>query len=200
MSLSANCLIIKKQCSPDLILKKNEILKKTAKLLKQNNGANMTMRAIAAECEVGLGLLNYYFGSKDKLLAEAGQFLIREKITSWKDDLKDMEIPAETRLINFLTDFSSQIRSSPEMTRTRIKNELFQDEITTPEFLVPILEEIFKDKKQHEIRLASLQITIILELIFTRPDAFLKYLGYSKVDKETYREIIESIVDNLISH
>lgn len=57
---------------------KNRIIEVTTELIEQHNGntKGITARMIAAKADVGLGLINYHFGSKEKLITECVQRII----------------------------------------------------------------------------------------------------------------------------
>ena len=57
---------------------KNRIMEATTELFEQHNGniKVITARMIAAKADVGLGLINYHFGSKEKLITECVQRII----------------------------------------------------------------------------------------------------------------------------
>ena len=57
---------------------KNRIMEATTELIEQHNGniKVITARMIAAKSDVGLGLINYHFGSKEKLITECVQRII----------------------------------------------------------------------------------------------------------------------------
>ncbi len=57
---------------------KNRIIEATTELIEQCNGniKVITARMIAAKADVGLGLINYHFGSKEKLITECVQRII----------------------------------------------------------------------------------------------------------------------------
>ena len=57
---------------------KNRIMEATTELIEQHNGniKVITARMIAAKADVGLGLINYHFGSKEKLITECVQRII----------------------------------------------------------------------------------------------------------------------------
>ena len=49
---------------------KESIIKETTKLIEEKNGdlKSVTARAIAKRCGIALGLINYHFKSKDRLI------------------------------------------------------------------------------------------------------------------------------------
>ena len=60
---------------------KEKIIAVTTELINENQGdLNMvTARKIADRAKVGLGLINYHFGSKERLITECVQKIINEK-------------------------------------------------------------------------------------------------------------------------
>lgn len=65
---------------------KNHIIEVTTELIKQHNGntKGITARIIAAKAGVGLGLINYHFGSKEKLITECVQRIIGKIVTEFQ--------------------------------------------------------------------------------------------------------------------
>ncbi len=65
---------------------KNHIIEVTTELIEQYNGniKDITARMIAGKAEVGLGLINYHFGSKDKLITECVQRIIGKVVTEFQ--------------------------------------------------------------------------------------------------------------------
>jgi len=97
---------------------KENIISVTTELIEQSNGniKNITARAIAEKAGVGLGLINYHFGSKDNLVATCVQRIIgkvimgfstekeyandKERVTAWAIYVFDFlfEHPAISRI------------------------------------------------------------------------------------------------------
>jgi len=97
---------------------KENIISVTTDLIEQSNGniKNITARAIAEKAGVGLGLINYHFGSKDNLVATCVQRIIgkvimgfstekeyandKERVTAWAIYVFDFlfEHPAISRI------------------------------------------------------------------------------------------------------
>lgn len=65
---------------------KNHIIDVTTELIEQHNGniKDITARMIAAKAGVGLGLINYHFGSKEKLITECVQRIIGKVVTEFQ--------------------------------------------------------------------------------------------------------------------
>ncbi|MCI8373107.1 MAG: TetR/AcrR family transcriptional regulator [Lachnospiraceae bacterium] len=65
---------------------KNHIIEVTTELIEQYNGniREITARMITAKADVGLGLINYHFGSKEKLITECVQRIIGNVISDFQ--------------------------------------------------------------------------------------------------------------------
>lgn len=105
---------------------KDRIIKVTTELIEQYSGniKSITSRMIAEKAEIGLGLINYHFGSKDELITECVQHIIgrvvsvfhieqefssdKERLTAWATYVFDFlfEHTAISR-ISILGDFQN---------------------------------------------------------------------------------------------
>ena len=65
---------------------KEELIAITTTLIKENNGDvdKVTIRDIASRSGVSVGLINYHFGDKDKLITECVQRIISNIVNSFK--------------------------------------------------------------------------------------------------------------------
>ena len=65
---------------------KNRIIEVTTELIEKHNGniKDITARMIATKADVGLGLINYHFGSKEKLITECVQRIIGKVVTEFQ--------------------------------------------------------------------------------------------------------------------
>ena len=65
---------------------KNRIIEVTTELIEKHNGniKDITARMIATKADVGLGLINYHFGSKEKLITECVQRIIEKVVTEFQ--------------------------------------------------------------------------------------------------------------------
>lgn len=86
---------------------KDHIIEITTELLKEHNGdiRKITSRLIAQKAGIGLGSVNYFFGSKENLVAECIQRGIREMLAGFTPDMTDLAksdgLSDEARLISW---------------------------------------------------------------------------------------------------
>lgn len=104
--------------------KRQQILNVTLELLKTEDFEEITVRKIAKRANVNVALINYYFGSKDKLLNSAVQILV----TSFKEafsilDTEGMD-PRE-KLKTFLMKYLTISRQYPFIVRRLVVKDPF---------------------------------------------------------------------------
>ncbi|MFE5388793.1 TetR/AcrR family transcriptional regulator [Bacillus thuringiensis] len=95
---------------------KKKILNTTLELIKKEGFEKVTIRKIAALSDVNIALVNYHFGSKEKLISET----IRVLLISFQGTysiLDNITVPAKERLKIFLLDYVLVIRQYPELVR-----------------------------------------------------------------------------------
>jgi len=95
---------------------KENILNATLELITIEGLEKVTLRRIAALADVNLALINYYFGSKDKLINEALKVLL----ASFKEFffiLDDLSLPPIARLKTFMTQYANQVIKYPALIR-----------------------------------------------------------------------------------
>jgi len=86
---------------------KNRIIEITTELLKEYNGdtKKITSRLIAERSDIGLGSINYFFGSKENLVTECIQRIINKILVGFTPDMTDFTKPDglsdKTRLISW---------------------------------------------------------------------------------------------------
>ncbi len=98
---------------------KNRIIEVTTELIEQYDGniKDTTARMIAAKANVGLGLINYHFGSKEKLITECVQRIIGKVVqefhmTKQYETDKERLTACAAYVFNFLFEHSAISRVS----------------------------------------------------------------------------------------
>ncbi|MCM3699050.1 TetR/AcrR family transcriptional regulator [Paenibacillus macerans] len=99
-------------CADHGLTTKKNILNATLELIKTEGADQVTLRKITAAANVNLALVNYYFGSKDKLINEALKMLL----TSFQDKfavLDDTTLDPKDRLKTFMLQYVDYILQYP---------------------------------------------------------------------------------------
>lgn len=103
---------------------KEEIIKVTTELIEENDGNvdRITARVIAAKANIGLGLINYHFGSKEKLISICVERIISEVISNF-DPTKEYSTDRE-RLIASATHVFHFLFEHPAIAKISILSDL----------------------------------------------------------------------------
>ncbi|QUL57766.1 TetR/AcrR family transcriptional regulator [Paenibacillus tritici] len=95
---------------------KQIILDATVALIREEGFRCITLRSIAARAETNLALVNYYYGSKDKLFGDA----VKQLVATFDDAFKALEdtgLPPKERLKLFFTRYIMNLSRYPGMAR-----------------------------------------------------------------------------------
>ncbi|MGH0425863.1 TetR/AcrR family transcriptional regulator [Bacillus pretiosus] len=88
----------------------------TLEVIKDEGFESVTIRKIAALSDTNIALVNYHFGSKEKLISETIKVLLISFQGTFSI-LDDIKVPAKERLKIFLLDYVLVIRQYPELVR-----------------------------------------------------------------------------------
>ncbi|MES5886526.1 MULTISPECIES: TetR/AcrR family transcriptional regulator [Bacillus cereus group] len=146
---------------------KKKILNTTLELIKKEGFEKVTIRKIAALSDVNIALVNYHFGSKEKLISET----IRVLLISFQGTfsiLDNITVPAKERLKIFLLDYVLVIRQYPKLVRKIIAmgTTVFTSQYEYGDFLKRlgfskvknILSEITNETDQEILMMMTVQI------------------------------------------
>ncbi|SFI60988.1 transcriptional regulator, TetR family [Paenibacillus sp. UNC496MF] len=114
---------------------KENILAATLELIKAEGIEGVTIRKIAAAAGANVALVNYYFGSKEKLISET----LKVQLTSFQAAFAvfdETELPALVRLKRFLLSYTSSLEKHPELIkRLLVQEQWFESQAEYSEFL-----------------------------------------------------------------
>ncbi|PGH70800.1 TetR family transcriptional regulator [Bacillus thuringiensis] len=146
---------------------KKKILNTTLELIKKEGFEKVTIRKISTLLDINIALVNYHFGSKEKLISEA----IRVLLISFQGTfsiLDNITVPAKERLKIFLLDYVLVIRQYPELVRKIIAmgTTVFTSQYEYGDFLKRlgfskvknILSEITNETDQEILMMMTVQI------------------------------------------
>lgn len=176
---------------------KNQMIEAAIELIEQSDGniKSVTSRMIAEKAGVGLGLINYHFGSKDNLITECVQRIIgrlvedsrverkyatdRERFTAWAVGLMDFifDHPALCR-ISILNDLENYTINS--------------NSIYTQDKVIQILEGVVSEKNKHML---AFIIVSLVQTTFLGQKAVGKQLGYDFTKPEDRAAYVNRLID-----
>lgn len=164
---------------------RDRILKATLDMLQEGGVEAVTVRKVASEAEVGIGLINYHFGSKDELLFEAVNSIVGDSAARWYQPFSHPDLDAETRLRQLFRESVKWVGDYPDYFRIAVKHELLEGSFEVPQLILPLLREMFGgEKKELELRLLAFSLIVTMQMTLMRPEAFRRYSGVDILDDD----------------
>jgi AcrR family transcriptional regulator len=181
---------------------KERILQTTMEILNEvENVDTITMRKIAERAQVGIGLINYHFQSKDNLMNEAVGRLMGDQAARWYKPYDEAEVDSVSRLKMLLIDTANIAFRYEKLSRITVSHALLQGNMEPAQLILPILRDIFGGSKDEtELRLIAFQLITTMQVIFLRAPAFRLYSGIDIFNEEQRSKSIEIIVENILSN
>lgn len=180
-------------------LTKKNIMEKTVALIKESNGnvEEITIRKIAESANVGVGLVNHYFQSKEKLIEICVQSMISEVILSFQPEKCECRNPVEiTKCVaKQVMDF---LMANKQVSRISILGDMNspkQDDNTMRTiigFANCMQEKITGMGKQE-----AFWLTVVLQSAFLRKDLLKSTMGidfYQKAERDAF---IDRVVERI---
>jgi len=166
---------------------------------EEPDAGRITVRKLAERAGVGIGLINYHFQSKDKLLNEA----VNISMTKLADELWSMEKSKEMEPVAFikytLKKLSGFALKYSKLTRISVTYALLQGEMDAEMYLLPSLRTIYGTaKSERELRLIAFTLIKTMQAMFLRADAFIRFSGIDILDEQQMNGSIDMLVSNII--
>lgn len=178
---------------------KEKIIEVTTTLIEENAGDinQITARAIAAKANVGLGLINYHFGSKEKLVAICVQRIISEVISNF-DMNKEYSTDIE-RLTAWATHVFDFLFDHPAIAKISILSDLQNYQLKSNSVFTQIgfKNALRDDEDESDKALLSFILTASMQVAFLGSGTVKDLLGYDfnkSLDRANYIEKLVSVI------
>lgn len=159
----------------------------------------ITVRQIAARAEVGIGLINYHFKSKDNLLSIAVGDVMSEMILRFKKEDSNAITQPIQKLKSLLKELYSFAGQSENLIRFILNREIIGGDLRTALHLISFLKDIYGEQEDEmKLRIIALQILLPIQVTGLNQDAFLMYSGIDLSDAQQRDKFIDALIDNLI--
>lgn len=139
---------------------KARILQKTIDLIgTKQDVSKVTIRDIAQAAGVGVGLINYHFQSKDKLVRECVQIMIGNVIAKFPAMAASIDMPPAEKLRFLLKSTARFLVSNPGISRVSILSDLMEpseqnNSTQSLEVYLPLFREVLGPEKNEAETLA----------------------------------------------
>lgn len=178
---------------------KERIIEVTTGLIEQYNGdtKRITARMIAEQAGIGLGLINYHFGSKDKLITECVQRIIGEVVAGFQMEQR-FETDKErlkawaTYVFNFLFEHSA-------ISRISILGDFENYSANCNSVLTQrgFMHSFKEDVSDSDKNILVFILTSAMQVAFLGNETVKEVLGYDFTKSEDRVAYIEKVVDVL---
>lgn len=179
---------------------KEQILQSATALIQESGGdlKQITARAIAQRANVGLGLINYHFGSKDALVTECVQRIITKVIHRFR--------PAQSyetdkgRLTGWATEVFEFLYENKAISRVSILGDLSHytkdcNSVKTQQGFLRALTDALPESQRP---LAVFALTAAMQIAFLGGDTAGELLGIDLNQPEGRRSYIHRLVSLLL--
>jgi len=164
------------------------------------------VRQIAMRAEVGTGLINYHYGSKEELLNEAlGRLMLESAGLDPLSLQADLALPAGAkdkpaeRIRALLKQTTHVALRFPKLARMLAKHALLGGDYGAERTLLPLLREHFAGAlSEPEIRVTAIQIVAPLQAMSVRPEEVEVFAGLDLLDGAVIDQVIDRLVDNVL--
>lgn len=155
----------------------------------------ITSREIAAAAGTNAAMINYYYGSKEKLLTEAVEEILDLSSEVFRTPTEP-SVPPKEKLRKILKRVCAVVLRYRRFTRVYVPHILLEDEISLPLLILPEIREHFgTGKDEAECRVIAYQMVSFLQLVFYRAEDFLRYTGMSLSEEEACGRLIDLELD-----
>ncbi|MFT8316407.1 MAG: TetR/AcrR family transcriptional regulator [Clostridium sp.] len=178
---------------------KDKIIKATIDMLNEvGEPDKITIRQIAERANVGVGLINYHFQTKENLLYKA----VSDTMSQMAVQLQKLNIGKDKepvqRLKTMLKELSDFAVRYSKLSLILASYDLQQGNMQTPLYLIPLLREIYSNTKDEiEMRIIALEIITTLQVACISSQAFQLYTGMDINNKVQRDELIDTIVNSV---
>lgn len=179
---------------------KKAILDTTIQLIQESDGNTeaLTIRAIAERANVGVGLINYHFQTKENLIEMSVQKIIGEVISKFRPDTNGnlSHLEQLKRVVKSVADFLamhssvSQISILGDYKTPKASDNTMQ---TVKGFGLSLQDT----RPEKESTLQLFMLTSILQAVFLRRDLSEELFGYDYNDKTQRDKLIDTIMDHM---
>ena len=184
---------------------KEAIIQATTDLIQECNGDvnKITLRKISERADVGLGLINYHFGSKEQLIVLCVQRIINNVVMCFSPDKKDYRENDGLEDKGRLADWAKQVYdflfenyaiSSISILGDMQNYHAKSNSVYTQKgFSMALQNDVGVEKK----RLLTFMLTSAMQVAFLSGDSSKEILGFDLKDKSERDRFVVSLVEML---
>ena len=180
---------------------KDKLLKATEKLMEgADDPFKITSRQIASEAGMQAAMINYCFGSREKLIYEVFQRKYKETLKNNKIEriiASDLSPKEKLKKLHFIV--AGFLIKEYQITKAITNLVLFERDLSVDSFSFAYVKEHFKGKKTDaECRLIAYELSTMMQLIIFRKNDFRDHMGIDLSKPGQLKHYIEMRIDLLL--
>ncbi|MEA4972162.1 MAG: TetR/AcrR family transcriptional regulator [Candidatus Metalachnospira sp.] len=180
---------------------REKIMQAVRELIKEGIAVEkITVRAIAKKADVGVGLINYHFGSKDNLLQIVLAEIMAETAKEYMaNELADDSSPRKDKLKSIIKNLYVLTIQYESIIKFLVLQCVQKGDMSAELTIMPLLRQVFgNDKNEIELRIIALQILKPIQVASLSAESFRVYTGINLYDEKQRGEFVDILVDNLV--
>jgi len=175
---------------------KEKIISATIEIIQEGYDiSDITIRKIAKRADIGVGLINYHFQSKENLINITTRTFINSIIAGWKDVLTPPKSDSKVELLTNMFQASAEFLATyPKISRISILNDytnpnLHDNTMATLNGVLPILKS-FDSVKAIE---AGIDVIALIQWKFLRNDITKEIVGFDFFNTDQRNNFVKDI-------
>lgn len=182
---------------------RDKLIQTTIDLMIQSNGDinEVTTRKITETAEVGVGLLNYHFKSKDKLIEEAVQQFISKQISNFRPNYNDDTNPID-KIKQSVAGVNTFLLDNESISKISILNDHINP--STQDNTMNTLHGIRNalkdyDGTEEEKNLLLFALISFSQNLFLRKDELQSIFGFDYQNEQQRNKVFSLVIERLFS-
>lgn len=184
---------------------KEKLIKVTIQMICEGKKPNeITVKDITERAELGNGMVNYHFQSKDNLIRVAVKKVMGCATKKFGDKIKSKGIISPNERLTFiLKEVINFIADNPEISKIAILDDLENNQATahllsSEEAYNQCLKELY-DNDMSKLWVKSYLIAGYINYIFLKAENIKKEMGFDFYSKDQRENAIENLVQELVN-
>lgn len=163
-------------------------------LMEKKDPDLVTVRQVAKGADVGIGLINYHFKSKDAMLMEAVGKNLAAVAGEWQKKALDETLDPKETLKKMLGQLVEMGAEQLYLIKIAARFELTEGDINTPLFILPFIQRI-TGKSIEVSKIIAFSMIAGLQSATLRQDQFKAYSGFDIEKREDRESYVDMMVD-----
>ncbi len=183
---------------------KDKIIRAMIELIDTKNTGEITLRDVAKATGIGIGLVNYHFGTKENLIDIAVDTFISETTSNGEASLDAFQLAPVDKLKISIKGYADFLTVHPKISRLSIMKAMMNESSDKAsehgiKYYIPILKEIFRDKDEKDLCIILHQLVSTIQMTFLRSGEMKDLIDIDFFNEVQRESLVEKLVNNLIN-